>query len=120
MGDLLPPALGVRDRGRRKSFFIFLSRALADVFEKNEKKIKTTSVYRLCIFWGGGGVGARGVDSILWIRYPIHFCMVLSMFWPSYIFFARHQHGTKTLAFPETHDMVGFDRCEGPMGPILV
>ena len=56
-------------------------------------------------------MGARGVDSILWIRYPI---------WPSYIFFARHQHGTKTLAFPETHDMVGFDRCESPMGPILV
>ena len=29
------------------SFFIFLSRELTDVFEKNEKKSKTTSVYRL-------------------------------------------------------------------------
>ena len=87
------------------------------------KRTKRKLKQRLCtgyVFFGGGGVGARGVDSILWIRYPIHFCMVLSMFWPSYIFFARHQHGTKTLAFPETHDMVGFDRCEGPMGPILV
>ena len=32
-----------------QSFFIFLSRALADVFEKNEKKNKTTSVYRLLV-----------------------------------------------------------------------
>ena len=38
----------------RRSLFFFLvlrarSRELADVFEKNEKKIKTTSVYRLKI-----------------------------------------------------------------------
>ena len=32
-----------------QSFLIFLSRALADVFEKNEKKNKTTSVYRLLV-----------------------------------------------------------------------
>ena len=32
-----------------QSFFIFLSRALADVFEKNEKKNKTTSGYRLLV-----------------------------------------------------------------------
>ena len=30
---------------------IFLSRALADVFEKNEKKNKTTSVYRLWLLF---------------------------------------------------------------------
>ena len=87
------------------------------------KRTKRKLKQRLCtgyVFFWGGGVGARELDSILWIRYPIHFCMVLSMFWPSYILFARNQHGTKTLAFPETHDMVGFDRCEGPMGPILV
>ena len=37
-----------------QTFFIFLSRAvasLADVFEKNEKKNKTTSVYRLSRFY---------------------------------------------------------------------
>ena len=32
-----------------QSFFIFLSRALADVFEKNEKKDKATSGYRLLV-----------------------------------------------------------------------
>ena len=30
-----------------QTFFIFLSRELADVFEKNENKNKTKSVYRL-------------------------------------------------------------------------
>ena len=79
------------------------------MFSKRKLKQRLCTGY-VFFFWGGGG-GGGGVDSILWIRYPI---------WPSYIFFARHQHGTKTLAFPETHDMVGFDRCESPMGPILV
>ena len=77
------------------------------------KRTKINLKQRLCkgyVF--GGGVGARGVDSILWIRYPIHFCMVLSMFWPTYIFFARHQHGTKTLAFPENLFVCALIDCE--------
>ena len=40
-----------------QTFFIFLSRAvasLADVFEKNEKKNKTTSMYRLSFLWQAG------------------------------------------------------------------
>ena len=84
------------------------------------KRTKRKLKQRLCtgyvFFWGGGGGGEGGR---LYSMDPISY-KFLSMFWPSYIFFARHQHGTKTLAFPETHDMVGFDGCEGPMGPILV
>ena len=37
----------VGEEENRRTFFIFLSRALADVFEKNETKKKITSVYRL-------------------------------------------------------------------------
>ena len=44
-GIYWPPVQGGSGGGRLR--FIFLSRELADVFEKNEKKIKTTSVYRL-------------------------------------------------------------------------
>ena len=32
-----------------QTFFIFLSRAVADFFEKNGKKNKTTPVYRLVL-----------------------------------------------------------------------
>ena len=44
-GDLL--TAGARGRGAEGEHFSFSRFTLADVFEKNEKKNKTTSVYRL-------------------------------------------------------------------------
>ena len=44
-GDLL--TAGARGRGAEGEHFSFSRFTLADVFEKNEKKDKTTSVYRL-------------------------------------------------------------------------
>ena len=87
---------------------MFLSLALADVFEKKRKENENNArVQAMYFFVGGGGRGGGGRRGWTVFYGPdnaIHFCMVLSMFWPSYIFFARPQHGTKTLAFPETHD----------------
>ena len=34
-----------------ENIFLSCARALTDVFQKNEKKNKTTSVYRLILLW---------------------------------------------------------------------
>ena len=59
----------VGEEEERRSLFFFLvlrarSRELADVFEKNEKKIKTTSVYRLKINKKASLLGSRETFSL--------------------------------------------------------
>ena len=54
-----------------QTFFIFLSRALADFFEKNGKKNKTTSVYRRVLRWTAKAFlyGYTAVHSLFCIDY---------------------------------------------------